>query len=475
VSEQEGISAKKTVGFSEWYNQVVSTAEILDKRYDVKGLNVWMNYGYEIMLSIKNFWDSLFKKHGIKEMYFPLIVPEKYCEQNPSWWEGFKEQAYWVRSSGEEKATHILRPTGEPAMYPMFSIWIRSHRDLPFRIYETVSSFRYETKHTRPLIRDREITLWHEIHTAHESRDDAEKEAKLHQKLYDEIWKKCALQPLRVIKPKWEIFPGAVGAVEYYSYMPNGKMMENGSVNNLGQAYSKKFNIRFRDKNKKEKHVWQLCTGNGARLLAAIIGVHGDDKGMIIPPEIAPVQVVIVPIYSNKTKNKVIARAKQLQERLPFRTEIDIRDEFTPGWKFNYWEMKGIPIRIEFGEKEIKEKTATLVRRDNGKKEKISEKAMIGRIANSLECIQKKLLESSKKQLESSIVLAKDKKGIKEAVSKGKVAKIYWCGSEKCWDTIKEIEEGIELFGTDLKRAKKGKCVITSKPTDIIGYVANTY
>jgi len=170
---KEGLSLKyRKSQFSEWYNQILQLAGIIDKRYGSKSFFVWMNYGYEIMLNIKRYWDKLFRDVGIKEMYFPLFVPIKYCEKNLDWWEGFKDQAFWVKGAGEKDWDHILRPTGEPAMYPMFSIWIRSYNDLPFRIYENVSSFRYETKHTRPIIRDREITLWHEIHTAHATKDE---------------------------------------------------------------------------------------------------------------------------------------------------------------------------------------------------------------------------------------------------------------------------------------------------------------
>lgn len=475
MSEQEGITVKKSEDFSEWYTQVLALAEIIDIRYDVKGANVWMNYGYEIMLNIKNFWDSIFKQHGIKEMYFPLIVPVKYCEQNPDWWKGFKEQAFWVKSFGETEAIHILRPTGEPAMYPMFSLWIRSHRDLPLRIYETVSSFRSETKQTRGLIRDREITVWHEIHTAHATREEAEKESMLHEKLYDALWEKCALYPLKVAKPKWEIFPGAVGAVEYYNLMEKGRVLENGSINNLGQAYSKKFNIKFVDKDRKEKYVWQMCTGNGARLLSAVISVHGDDKGLIVPPEIAPIQIVIIPIYTDKTKEKVIEKAKYLQKSIPFRANLDLREDVTPGWKFNYWELKGVPIRIEIGEKEIKNKYLTIVRRDVKSKITVKEKELKQELKSHLDDIQKSLLEKSKKFLISSISLARDRESVLGAIKNGKVAKVYWCGSEECWNKIKGIKEGIELFGTDLKKVERGKCVICEEMTDTVGYVANTY
>lgn len=473
----KALTAKKSE-FSKWYNQILHLAEIIDKRYDVKGSNVWMNYGYEIMLNIKKYWDVLFKESGIKEMYFPLIVPIKYCKRNLGWWNGFKKQAYWVKSIEDKKSEHVLRPTGEPAMYPMFSLWIRSHRDLPFRIYETVSSFRYETKHTRPIIRDREITVWHEIHTVHATENDAKKEEKEHVKLYDLIWKKCALEPLKLWKPEWEIFPGAVGAIEYYNIMPNGKALENGSINNLGQAYSKKFNIKFKDKDGREKYAWQMCTGNGARLLAAVFGIHGDDRGLVIPPEIAYIQVIIIPIFKPDEKKKVLAKAEKIKTELSergIRVEIDSRDDLTPGSKFYDWELKGVPIRLELGPRDINNRSAVVVRRDTGEKRNIKESILKVELEKLLENLQENLYNKAKKFNREMIIFADNRSHLEDLLEINKAAKVYWCKSGKCWDSIKSIKEGVELFGTDLKKAKSGKCVICGKQTDIIGYVANTY
>jgi prolyl-tRNA synthetase len=309
IAQAKEMLARKE-DLSKWYTNIVELSKLIDKRYHVKGCYVWLPYGYKAMMNIKNIWDTLFQESGIEEMYFPLLVPIDYAKQNDQWFNGFKNEAFWVKGIDEEKANYILRPTGEPAMYPMFSLWTRSKNDLPIRIYETVSSFRYETKHTMPIIRDREITVWHEIHTAHATKEEAEAEAELHIELNDKIWKELALEPLRVNKPLWECFPGAVGAIEYYSLIPNGKAMENGSINKLGQAYAKKFNIKFKDEKGKEDHVWQVCTGNGARLLAGIILIHGDDKGLILPPKIAPIQVVITTVYNKDNNQKVTKKSE---------------------------------------------------------------------------------------------------------------------------------------------------------------------
>jgi len=471
----EALPAKKE-DFSKWYTSILEAAGLLDKRYNVKGCFVWLNYGYETMLNIKAVWDKEFKTNGYKEMYFPLLVPKEYAEINDKWWNGFKSQAFWVKGLDEPEPMYILRPTGEPAMYPMFHLWIRSYNDLPLRIYETVSSFRYETGHTRPIIRDREITVWYEIHTCHTTKEESEQEIVKHMEMVDKIWEKCAVVPLKVYKPEWECFPGAVGAVEYYSIMPNGKAMENGSFNNLGQAYAKKFEIKFRDKDEREKYAWMTCTGNGARVLAALIGEHGDDKGLVMPPAVAPVHAVIVPIFNQDTKDEVMKHSEKLFAKLKdeFKMEIDRRD-IRPGAKFYDWELKGVPLRIEIGPKDIAEKSVVVARRDNGKKEKVKEADLGKQMKKLLDEIQAEMYARAKKNFAARIVEAHSKEEIKKAMNDKKVAKVYWCKEGQCWDEIKAIMEGIEMFGTDLHKAKEGKCAICGKPATIIGYVANTY
>jgi len=466
------LNAKKN-NFPEWMSQILQLAGIIDNRYDVKSMFVWMPYGYDIMLRIKSFWDEEFKKDGIKEMYFPLLVPISYAEQNESWWKGFKEQGFWAGQ--KDKTEFILRPTGEPAIYPMFSLWIRGLADLPLRIYETVFSYRYETKQTRPLIRDREIGPWYEIHTCHATKEEAEKEIELAKKMNDKIWEKIAVQPLIVRKPKWECFPGAEGALEYYTLIPNGKVLENGSLNNLGQAYAKKFNIKFVDADEKEKYVWQTCTGNGERYLAAVIAQHGDDSGLILPPSISPIQVIIIPIFKESNKDKVIKKAKEIQKNLKdFRVEIDLKED-SVGSKFYDSELKGIPLRIELGEKEIKEKKITLFSRNNKTKRLIKEKNLKKDVSNTLDKAQKSLLEKSKKDLKNSIKETKNIKDVAKIVNERKIAKVYWCESGECYDKIVKMAEGLDLFGSVLEKSKEGKCIVCNKKTTNKAYVANSY
>jgi len=467
----------KKENYSEWYSQVLEASGILDSRYNIKAMFVWLPYGIEIMNTLKLYWDNLFKKAEIKEVLFPQFVPISYCEQNERWWEGFKEEGYRATAGdGEEK--WVIRPTGEPAMYPMFSLWIRTKNDLPIRVYQTVSSFRYETKQTHPLIRDRQITFWFEIHTVHSTKEEADKELELHTKFYEDIYKNIlALPPFRVVKPLWECFPGAVGAYEYYTLMPDGKVMENGSANHLGQAYAKKFNVKFTDEDGKEKYAWQVCTGNGARFLAAAISIHGDDKGLVLPPKIAPIQAVIIPILFKGKEEIILNHAKKLYEKLSeseVRVFLDER-EISPGRKYNDWEVKGVPIRIELGPRDIENKKAVVVRRDNFEKISVDEKNLISEVNDILSKIHDNLYKNAKANLEKNISFVSKKEDIQKTVENGKIANIFWCNERECYDKIEEIGEGIEGFGIDLDETKEGKCIFCGKNTKNKLFVAKSY
>jgi prolyl-tRNA synthetase len=470
------LTAKKKE-MSEWYVQVLRIADILDDSYDIKGMAVWKPYGYKAMLNLKAIWDKLFQDAGIEECYFPLIVPIEYCEQNESWWKGFQTEGYKVVAGSDEKIQGVIRPTGEPAMYPMYAKWIRSKSDLPIRLYETVNSYRYETKHTRPLIRTREITVWHEIHTAHATQEEAEKEFDLHMKMWDQMWEDMALPVFKVKKPQWECFPGAIGAVEYYTTTPNARVMENGSVNNLGQAYAKKFNVKYQGDDGKDKYAWQLCTGNGARLLGGTFIVHGDDRGLIMPPRIAPIKAVIVPIVFKGKEKLVLDKCQDIYKKLKnsFDVKLDDRESKSAGEKFYDWEIKGVPIRIEIGPKDIEKNQVMIVRRDTCKKTAVSEDELKAELKSKLEEVHDNLLANATKMLKDQLVSVSTLEEIKKNLKNQKISIAHWCNAEECYDKISEVEEGIEGFGTELKEDKSGKCVVCGKDTKTQLYVAKTY
>jgi prolyl-tRNA synthetase len=469
------LQAKKK-DLSEWYSQVLEVAELIDKRYVVKGCFVWLPYGFNLVRNLKDYWDQLFQEKGIQEVYFPLLVPKEYAMINEGWYQGFKTQAFWVTDYETKKADYILRPTGEPAIYPMFHLWIKA-KGLPIRIYQTVNSYRYETKHTRPIIRDREITFWHEIHTAHSTKSEAKKEMAMHIKFYEQIYDYLALSYLEIKKPIWECFPGAEGAVEFYNVMPNGMVMENGSVNNLGQAYAKKFNLLVETSRGRKDYAWQLCTGNGARFLAAAILVHGDDRGLVLPPRVAPINVVIIPIINDKNRKAVYDKVKEICSKIKSLGLQVVEDlsEKSPGSKYYDWEIKGVPLRIEIGPRELKQETITVARRDTHEKILVRENEILEKIPELLEEIQSNLLSKSRKMMNDKICFTETFSEIKKLIQNQKIAKIPWCGQKACYDEIAQLEPGFDPIGSGVKKEKTRSCIICKKETSEVLYVARSY
>jgi prolyl-tRNA synthetase len=462
--------------FIKWYNSVLKLADIADKRYPIKGTFVWLPYGVKLMRNIKEHWDKLFQESGISEILVPLFVSRKNAEANKKWYEGFQKNLYSaVLPTG--KSQFILRPTGEPAMYPLFSLWIKDY-GLPLRVYETVSSYRYESRTTHTLIRDREITFWYEIHTAHKTKKESEEEAQTHLEIIRKIWKYLSIPPIVVNKPPYEVFPGAVGAIEAYTILPDGRLLENGSINILGQAYSRIYDITYMDEEGKKQYVWQICTGNGARYLAAVIALHGDDRGLCLPPTIAPVQCIIVPIMQKKSKQEVEAECLKLKEKLReagIRVEIDLRENITPGEKFYQWEIKGVPVRIEMGPREIQKKCLTVFRRDLLTRETVESDKIIEYLNGLMSDIGATLENRVKKLFDSKV---KDFDTIEDAfkwVRKGGVAKVSWCGEQPCYERICETEQAIEAIGTLLETEKKHECIVCKKETTNRTLVSKIY
>lgn len=457
--------------FIEWYNSLLQLAEIVDRRYPVKGSFVWLPYGFKIMKRLTEIWDKLFEENGIQQVYFPLFVPLEFARINEEWFEGFKTDAFYV-----EGENAILRPTGEPAMYPIFKYWIMEGR-LPIRIYQTVSSFRNEGKTTHTMIRDREITFWHEIHTAHKTKEEANEEMEKHRKIYEYIWKEVLnIPPICVEKPKYEIFPGAESAYEFYVILPNGRLLENGSVNNLGQAYAKKFDLFYIDENGNKQYVWQVCTGNGARFLVAAFSLHGDERGLVLPPKIAPIQVVIITIP--KEGKYYLEEAEELKKRLEsvgIETFIDKSDK-TPGEKFNIWDIKGVPIRIEIGEKEVEKGIYTVYRRDIKKRIEVNKQEIEKVVSVFLkEAIPKSLYRKVEIIYKEKIKYFDSIESVKEWIEKGNVAKVNWCGSKECFDKIKELGPSIEPIGFLYDERKIGFCIVCKQNTDKLTLVGKTY
>ena len=469
---KEGLSVKKEK-FSEWYSEVVQKAEMADYS-PVKGFMTIRPNAYSLWENIQSYFGKVLDKHGVKNAYFPLLIPESFFKKEAEHAEGFAPELAYIKNT-EEGEKLALRPTSETIMYDSYSRWIRSWKDLPLKLNQWCNVIRWEVKQTKPFIRTREF-LWQEGHCAFETEKEADKNMNEMLNEYKKMVEEQLAIPLisgkKSIKEK---FPGAQTTMTIEALMPDGKALQCGTSHNLGQGFAKSFKITFKDKNKKEKYPWQTSWGFSTRLIGAIIMVHGDDKGIIIPPNIAKNKAVIVPILFEKNKEKIMKKANELNRRLNrYNPILDDRDSYSPGWKFNEWELKGVPVRIEIGPKDIEKKKVTVVRRDNGKKESVSEKLVDKKIDEILKDIQSNLFKKAKKFLDSRLDSAKNLTELKKKISEGKIVKVYMIDNPEVEDCIKESTGGATSRIVEESK-KQGKCIQTGKPTNTIAYFSKSY
>ena len=326
--------------FSAWYNDLLWRAEIMDVRYPVKGLYVWFPYGFALRKYVyQRLRDLLDRDH--QETLFPLLIPEQEFMKEAEHIKGFEDEVYWVTHGGTTplEVKLALRPTSETAIYPMYALWIRSHADLPIKYYQIVNTFRYETKQTRPLIRLREITSFKEAHTVHATWEEAAEQVEEAIRLYREFYDGLCIPTLISKRPDWDKFPGADYTMAVDTIMPNGKALQIGTAHHLGDHFSRTFNIMYEDKDGEQKFAQQTCYGISERSIAALISIHGDDRGLILPPAVATLQAVIVPITIGKRHEDVMTAAQKLSKDLTFagfRVKLDTRD-LRPGAKYYWW------------------------------------------------------------------------------------------------------------------------------------------
>lgn len=473
MSKQEGITVKKEENFSEWYTQVVLKSELVDYS-SVKGCMVIRPLGYTIWQKIQDYFNSRLKELNVKNAYFPLFVPESFFKKEAEHARGFTPEVAWIANK-EEGERLAIRPTSETVMYDSYSRWIRSYRDLPLKINQWANIVRWETKAVKLFLRTREF-LWQEGHCVFETEKEADEDTikmlKEYKKLCEEL---LAIEVLIGKKTEKEKFAGALYTTTVEALMPDGKALQMGTSHNLGQDFAKSFNIKFLGRDEKIHIPWQTSWGFSTRLIGALVMLHSDDKGLILPPKIAPTQIVIIPILFEDTRDKVLKAAKEIKNKLKdYSVEIDDREEFTPGYKFNEHELKGIPIRIEIGPKDIKANQIILVRRDTNKKEKVKISQLGKKISETLEDIQKNLYNKSKRFLESSIVKVKSMDELIKAVKNKKIALANFCSEEKCEDLIKDKTDGASSRCIADENSK-GKCVYCSKPSNLKVYFAKSY
>ena len=471
-----GLTAKKSQNFSEWYNELVQKAGLADYA-PIAGCMVIKPHGYAIWEAIKEWFDARIKATGHKNAYFPLFIPEKFLKKEAEHFENFTPEVAWIVEEGEQgKERFALRPTSETIINDSFSKWVRSWRDLPLLINQWCNIIRWEQTATRLFLRTREF-LWQEGHTAHATEKEAEQEARMIAGLYKELMEtQLAVPVLLGTKTPRERFAGAVETYTLEALMSDGRALQMGTSHCLGQNFAKAFDIKFRDKDEKEKMVWQTSWGISTRLIGAVVMTHGDDKGLVLPPNIAPVQAVIVPIIFEGSKKAVMSEAGKLASRSgkKFRVECDCREEYSAGWKFNEWEMKGVPLRIEIGPKDMKKKQAVLVRRDTGAKKAVKIPALEKEVSRELELMQQSLLKKAKRFLNDSTISVKTEKELVSAMNNKKMAKAELCGSGGCEDVIQDKTSATVRLITE-GETPRGKCAICGSKAKHVVYVAKQY
>ncbi len=449
--------------FPQWYTDVILKTELVDYG-PVKGTMVIRPYGYAIWEIIQSELNKRFKATGHKNAYFPMFIPESYLKREAEHVEGFAPEVAVVTHAGGEKLQEalVVRPTSETIICEMYSKWIQSYRDLPVKINQWANVVRWE-KTTRPFLRTSEF-LWQEGHTVHATEEEAMEETMTMLEVYREFAENVLAIPVFTgRKTEKEKFAGAVATFGMEAMMLDGKSLQAGTSHYLGQNFAKAFGIKYLDKDGTLKLGYSTSWGVSTRLIGALIMAHGDNRGLVLPPVAAPVQVIVVPIAAHK--GGVNEKAEELCRALvgeEIRAEADYRD-MSPGWKFNEWEMKGVPLRIEIGPKDIENGQAVMVRRDTHEKTAVKLENIAAESKRMLEVIQKDMLEKARKFRDSRVTECKSVQEILSAVENKNFAKAAWCGDRGCEDKIKEVTAASSRVYAD-DSAEGCVCAVCGKP-----------
>ncbi len=461
--------------FAHWYTDIVKKADLIEYT-SIKGCCVFRPYAYALWENIQHVLDSKFKELGHENVYMPMFIPESLLEKEKDHVEGFAPEVAWVTHGGNEKLTErmCVRPTSETLFCEHYKNIIQSHRDLPKLYNQWCSVVRWE-KTTRPFLRSMEF-LWQEGHTAHATAEEAQEETIRMLNVYADFCEQyLAIPVVKGRKTDKEKFAGAVATYTIESLMHDGKALQSGTSHNFGNGFAKAFGIQYSDKDNKLQHVYQTSWGVTTRLIGALIMVHGDNSGLVLPPRIAPKQVMIVPIAMHKEGVK--EKAAELCEKLKkiLRADIDLSDK-TPGWKFAEYEMKGIPVRLEIGPKDIENNSCVLVRRDNGEKITASLDNIEETIARLLEDIQNNLYNKALNHRNEHTYNAVDYESFKEIVeTKPGFVKSMWCGDEECENKIKE-DTGATARCMPFEQENLGEtCVCCGKKAKTMVYWGRAY
>jgi len=478
-------STKKEIipkeNFSEWYDNVLLEAKVVDDRYPVKGFSVYTGWGMSIVKRIIAMLEEKLEENGNEPMQFPVVIPEDSFKKEEEHIKGFSGEVFWITRAGNNELERklVLRPTSETAIYPMFKLWMRSHQDLPLRMHQTCNVYRYETKATRPLYRGREF-LWNEGHTAHVNYEDAEAEVRAAIAAYRSVYDRLGLSYIMLKRPDFDKFAGADYSVAFDTWNPDGKINQIGTVHQLGYNFAKAFDLTYENPKGERSLAANTCYGMGfGRTLAATISHHGDDHGLVLPPEVAPIQVIIVPILFKGKEDIILEYSRKILAEIKsagIRVKLDDDKRFNPGEKYYTWEMYGVPVRVEVGPREAQNNKATLVRRDTFDRIQVDEHMLVDKIQELFMAIFENLREKDRRTLESLIVDAYDLDQLKEYIDTKKIARINWCGSLECAEKLKDIVSG-EIRGTrwDVEENPTDNCIMCKEKAKYVAYVSRTY
>lgn len=464
------------VDFSRWYTDVVLKTDMVDYA-PVRGCMVIKPYGYALWENIQRVMDRRFKETGHENAYFPVVIPESFLKKEASHFEGFAPEVLWVTHGGDEELQErlFIRPTSETIINHMYAKWIESYRDLPVLMNQWCNVIRWE-KTTRPFLRTSEF-LWQEGHTCHETKEDAWEETRKMLEVYRQVAEdEMAMPVIRGKKSVKERFAGADETLTMEAMMHDGKALQAGTSHFLGQNFSKMFDIKFQGRDGQEQNVWTTSWGTSTRLIGGLVMTHGDNRGLVMPPNVAPIQVIVIPVAQHKAGVMEAADKLFLELKKDFRVKMDDRDNFSPGWKFNEWEMKGVPVRIEYGPRDIENNTVVIVRRDTLEKQTISRDNLNETIKNLLKEIQDNMFQTALKRLQdNTFEFTKYEDFVNAFKEKSVFAKVMWCEELECEDQMK-ADTGASIRCLPEKQEHLADtCICCGKPAKTMVYMAKAY
>ena len=467
--------------FGDWFRDILDAAKIIDYRYPIKACGVWLPFGFKLRENVLRVIRRNLDETGHEEMLFPTLIPEDLIVKESTHIKSFEGEAYWITHGGNNELSVklALRPTSETAITPMVKLWVRSHADLPLLLYQIGSIFRYETKATKPLIRIREVTTFKEAHTFHASHKESKAQVKRANEIYMKIFSELCIPYVVNERPEWDRFAGALTTYAFDTIFPDGKCLQIGTSHDLGQNFAKAFDLTFEKKGGTRGLVWQTSYGISERAIAAVIVVHGDDRGLVLPPKITPIQVVIVPILYKGFEDQILRVCRKVMSVLSekdFRVVVDDRPKITPGSKFYDWELKGVPLRIEIGPRDLEAESFTLVRRDTAEKTvyKLDSLTRIGTILGEIEDnLRTRAWKYMNDHIHKSETLEDAKKFLDTV---GGIVEITWCGNDECGLRI-EAEVETRVLGTtiDVDEELDGACPCCGKKGKQVIRVGRTY